>query len=60
MKNEIGTKIEVDDFGYLRIEQPGVMVKLSCRQVELIIDFLSAGNGLSLREDWNNGISEER
>lgn len=60
LKNEIATTVETDDSGYLRISQPGAEVKLSCRQVELVVDFLRDGNGLAMREDWSNGIAEDR
>lgn len=56
VKAQLETGFRTDDAGYLIIHQNGNTVKLSCQQVQMLVELLEDGNGLGLEQDWNKGI----
>ena len=58
LKEEFRTDASVTDSGYLALKQGGAQVLLSASQVKILLEWLQDGNGLSLEQNWDNGVDQ--
>lgn len=57
-KEELRVDVHATDDGYLEIRQDGARILISAGQVKKLLSWLEDGNGLSIEQDWNNGVHQ--